>query len=59
MLELKCDMCGRELRLPGALIFSPPTSEVWIVEKYHICAECWPAVSAMLTETPERSATNT
>ncbi len=31
MLELKRDQCGRELTEPGALVFSPPKSEVWIV----------------------------
>ena len=50
MLQLKCDRCGRELREPGALVFSPPTSEAWIVEKYHVCADCWPIVLAILEE---------
>jgi hypothetical protein len=56
MLELKCDKCGRELREPGALILSPPTTKEWLVEKYHVCADCWPAVSALLKETPARPA---
>ncbi|MEX2172374.1 MAG: hypothetical protein WD851_23845 [Pirellulales bacterium] len=54
MLQLKCDKCGRELHEPGALVFSPPTGESWIVEKYHVCAECWPTVLAMLQQTIER-----
>ena len=48
MLELKCDKCGRELTEPGALVFSPPKSEAWIVKKYHVCADCWPALVALL-----------
>jgi hypothetical protein len=48
MLKLKCDRCQRELSEPGALIFSPPTGEAWLVEKYHICADCWPAIVAPL-----------
>ena len=48
MLELKCDKCGRELTEPGALVFSPPKGEMWIVEKYHVCADCWPAFVALL-----------
>jgi hypothetical protein len=50
MLELKCDMCGRELAAPGALVFSPPVNEGWLVEKYHVCADCWPEVVALLKE---------
>lgn len=48
MLEIQCDVCHRELHDPGALIFSPPTDETWNVEKYHVCAACWPAVAALL-----------
>ena len=53
MLELKCDICHNKLQNPGALIFSPPTMEAWIVEKYHICPNCWPTVMALL-KTDER-----
>jgi hypothetical protein len=52
MLELKCDMCDRELQEPGALIFSPPTNEVWLVEKHHVCTDCWPALDALLKSKP-------
>ena len=48
MLELKCDRCGRELSEPGALVFSPPTNEAWVVNKYHVCADCWPTVMSIL-----------
>jgi hypothetical protein len=54
MLELTCDKCRRELKEPGALVFSPPTSKAWIVEKYHVCADCWPEVLALVKgERPE------
>jgi hypothetical protein len=36
------------LRQPGALVLSPPMSKSWLVEKYHVCIECWPAVLAIL-----------
>jgi hypothetical protein len=44
MLELRCDICKDNLREPGGLIFSPPTTESWLVQKYHVCTECWPKV---------------
>ena len=50
MLNLKCDKCGRELTQPGALVFSPPTGDGWLVEKYHVCADCWPALVAELRD---------
>ncbi len=48
MLKLECDKCHQELSRPGALIFSPPTDDAWLVEKYHICTDCWAAVMALL-----------
>ena len=48
MLELQCDICNRTLQEPGALIFSPPPKESWIVEKYHVWIDCWPKVAALL-----------
>jgi hypothetical protein len=48
MLNLKCDKCGRELSQPGALLFSPPTGEGWLVEKYHLCQDCWLATIALV-----------
>jgi hypothetical protein len=50
MLELKCDICGHELAAPGALVFSPPADDGWLVEKYHVCADCWPTVAALLQD---------
>ena len=48
MVKLKCDRCGLELFEPGALLFSPPRRAEWIVEKYHLCVECWPKIVAQL-----------
>jgi hypothetical protein len=48
MLEIRCDICQRDLQQPGALVFSPPTSEPWLVEKYHVCASCWPEIEKLL-----------
>jgi hypothetical protein len=41
MLDLKCDQCRRELKEPGALIFSPPKGQGGLVEKYHLSVDCW------------------
>jgi hypothetical protein len=54
MLEIQCDRCHSELKQPGALIFSPPTGQAWLVEKYHVCADCWEDVAALL-KTDKRS----
>jgi hypothetical protein len=48
MLEIQCDKCGKELQKPGALIFSPPTGDGWLVEKYHLCADCWLRVAELI-----------
>jgi len=48
MLEIKCDICGKQLREPGALVFSPPTDKSWTVEKYHVCAKCWLTIASLL-----------
>ncbi len=48
MLKLKCDKCGRELSQPGALLFSPPTTDGWLVEKYHLCPDCWSVTIALV-----------
>jgi DNA-directed RNA polymerase subunit RPC12/RpoP len=45
MLDLKCDQCGRELQEPGALVFSPPKGQGWLVEKYHLCVDCWAQIA--------------
>ena len=36
MLEPNATSATRHCRA-GALIFSPPTNDAWIVEKYHAC----------------------
>lgn len=57
MLDLKCDRCGRELKEPGALAFSPPKDDGWLVEKYHLCVDCWQAIREQLRnfkQSPDR-----
>lgn len=39
MLDLKCDKCGKDIKVPAALVFSPPKGKRVI--KYHICFDCW------------------
>ena len=46
-LQIKCDLCGKELTCLGGLMFSPPAPISNIVHKYHICAVCF----SKLTET--------
>lgn len=53
MLTLRCDLCRAELQQPGALVFSPPTSEAWLVEKYHVCATCWPELKKRFVQANE------
>lgn len=53
MIKPKCDKCGEELKAYGALAFSPPETKPnescgRAVEKYHICADCWPKLVAWL-----------
>jgi hypothetical protein len=44
-LVIACSFCGRVLKEPGGLIFSPPKSPGVLgtcsVRKYHICQKCW------------------
>src|SRR4051794_9748146 len=53
MLELRCDVCQREMQEPRALVFSPPTTDAWIVEKYHVCTNCWPTIRGLLKDEEE------
>jgi hypothetical protein len=39
VLKIKCDMCNKELKELGALLFSPPKGND--VKKYHICVKCF------------------
>lgn len=39
-ISLQCDRCGKELLVPGALVFSPPFG-IHKVIKLHICVDCW------------------
>lgn len=37
--EFTCDSCGTRLEKPGALVFSPPITN--IVRKFHVCLKCF------------------
>jgi hypothetical protein len=52
MLDLKCDKCGQPLQQPGALAFGPPQGDGWLVEKYHLCVDCWSVIVAELKGSP-------
>lgn len=42
MLKLNCDICGKELQEPGALLFSPPEGNPKCeCIKLHICVKCF------------------
>ena len=47
-LKLYCDVCSSEINEPGGLIFGPPIAG-WSL-KYHICKECWWALSHILNK---------
>lgn len=49
MPALHCDICQKELQQPGGLVFSPPTNGAWLVEKYHVCAACWPELKKFVS----------
>lgn len=59
MIRPKCDKCGEELTAYGALAFSPPETKpdesCGGIEKYHICAACWPKLVAWLQAPNESS----
>jgi len=37
---IDCDFCLKELREPGALLFSPPAADNRVV-KQHMCCDCY------------------
>jgi hypothetical protein len=51
-LEVDCDACGYPLRVPGALMFSPP-GYLGQVIKYHLCNACWPRAAHLVTQSVE------
>lgn len=38
-MKIICDVCDKELKKFGALLFSPPRG--FTVKKFHICVECY------------------
>ena len=47
MLILYCNICGRELEEPGALLFSPPDKYGQTL-KYHLCKKCYQKLSWLI-----------
>lgn len=43
-IKADCDSCGKRIEKQAALMFSPPDGKM--VQKYHICEECWPNFAA-------------
>ena len=41
MICVICVKCGKELTMPGGLVFSPPRDLNGTVIKYHLCGECY------------------
>lgn len=41
MISVICYKCKEELKEPGALLFSPPSKDEGLVNKFHICMPCW------------------
>lgn len=53
MVIIECDKCLKELKKPGALVFSPPSPEECqghIVNKMHLCVECWKIIDKIINE---------
>jgi hypothetical protein len=48
MLAITCDPCHAEFEQPGALLFSPPTAQNWLIETYHLCAKCWAEIATRI-----------
>lgn len=40
-MNINCDICGEELKEPGALLFTPPKGLENKCVKVHICLKCW------------------
>jgi hypothetical protein len=50
-LHVVCDMCGKELDEPGALLFAPPyasAGEFPTSRKLHTCRMCWTSLWAWM-----------
>jgi len=39
-IKPKCDKCKKELKVFGALLFSPPNKKS-VVKKFHVCVPCY------------------
>jgi hypothetical protein len=48
-ISVFCSKCSEELEEPGALVFSPPQSDV-VVNKFHVCKKCFKMVAFLIAE---------
>jgi len=47
MIKVSCGNCFKELKEPGALLFSPPDGEDRC-DKYHLCVPCFEKIMSKL-----------
>ena len=44
-MKIRCNICRKILKEPGALVFTPPIAslapDVGIANKLHVCSKCW------------------
>jgi hypothetical protein len=51
---VSCDTCDRPLRLPGGILFGPPTAKGF-ARQQHICVGCYPLFVATVVSIVESS----
>jgi hypothetical protein len=57
MIKIECDACERNMDMPGALLFSPPTKNN-DCKKMYLCSDCYLAVLDRLDELWNKSVDN-
>ena len=56
MIDVKCDVCGWPMTMPGAIVNSPPINfNPMITKKFHVCTFCWCTKVKKLFEKGETS----
>ena len=56
-MNVVCEVCGQELKEPGALVFGPPVGNV--VAKAHVCCRCYPGLCKWISDTRYPTTTET
>ena len=41
MLKVICEKCDKPLKVPGAILFGPPSVITGLCEKMHFCLDCY------------------